>query len=219
MEPRHFQSQPVSLANTAGQASRISNDAEIHSATHLRKLNIGCGAFKIEGYLNLDVDPRSRPDVVHNLNEFPYPFSTASFEMIEANHILEHLNDPFEVMRELHRLLVKNGVLLIRVPHFSRGFTHAEHKRGFDVTFPYYFDSSFPGGFTGAEFSLRKMKLVWFAQPYLKKVVLGRPLYYAGRAVGSLIDLFANLSPVFCSRVWCFLVGGFEEIEFHFIRN
>ena len=36
--------------------------------------------------------------------------------------------------------------------------------------------------------------------------------------MGVVIDFFANLSPMFCSRVWCYIVGGFEEIEFDF-RN
>jgi SAM-dependent methyltransferase len=185
----------------------------------LRKLNVGCGAFKIEGFLNLDADARAEPDVVYNLNDFPYPFPSESFELIEANHILEHLDDPFRVMKELHRLLVKDGTLVIRVPHFSRGFTHAEHKRGFDVTFPYYFNPAFPGGYTGAEFELEEMKLVWFSQPYLKKLVLSKLQYYVGASLGFAIDLFANLSPVFCSRLWCFWVGGFEEIEFRFARR
>ena len=42
-------------------------------------------------------------------------------------------------MREIHRITKPGGTVRIWVPHFSRGFTHAEHKSGFDVTFPYYF--------------------------------------------------------------------------------
>lgn len=198
---------------------QIVSDAESYPQPNLRKLNIGCGAFKIDGFLNLDADPRAQPDVVYDLNNPPYPFPSGAFEVIEANHILEHLDDPFAVMEELHRLLALGGLLIIRVPHFSRGFTHAEHKRGFDVTFPYYFNPSFPGGYVGADFGLRRMKLIWFAQPYLKKLVLSKPAYYLGSALGWVIDLFAGISPIFCSRVWCFLVGGFEEIEFQFIRR
>lgn len=182
-----------------------------------RRLNIGCGAFKKSGFMNLDANPRVNPDIVHDLNVFPYPLRSDSFDVIEANHLLEHLDDPFRVMDELHRLLTQNGELVIRVPHFSRGFTHAEHKRGFDVTFPYYFDPTFPGGYTGTEFELRGMKLVWFAQPYLKKRVLSKVEYYLGFMLGKMVDAFANLSPFICSRAWCFMVGGFEEIEFRFV--
>lgn len=196
---------------------QIAGEASPHAA--ISKLNIGCGAFKIEGFLNLDADPRAEPDVVYDLNNLPYPFPSGSFDVIEANHILEHLDDPFAVMTELHRLLAIGGLLVIRVPHFSRGFTHAEHKRGFDVTFPYYFNPLFPGGYTGANFGLQRMKLVWFAQPYLKRLVLSKPAFYFGSVLGWLINLCASISPIFCSRVWCFLVGGFEEIEFQFVRK
>ncbi len=72
------------------------------------------------------------------------------------------------------------------------------------------------GGYQGVEFQLEKMKLSWFAQEYLKKTVLPYPLFLIAKFIGKIIDFFANLSPFLCSRFWCFLVGGFEEIEFHF---
>jgi SAM-dependent methyltransferase len=181
-------------------------------------LNIGCGEFKKKGYINLDIDPKVNPDVVHDLNIFPYPFPSEYFDVIVANHVLEHLDSPFEVMKELHRILNKNGKLIIRVPHFSRGFTHADHKRGFDIHFYRYFDPSFKGGYSGVEFKLLSVRLRWFAQPYLKRTVMPRFLYLISKVFGKFIDFFANLSPVFCSRVWCFWVGGFEEIEFVFVK-
>jgi hypothetical protein len=103
---------------------------------------------------------------------------------------------------------------VIRVPHFSRGFSHPEHRRGFDATFPYYFDPLFPGGYTGVQLRCERVTLHWFAQPYLKKSVLPAPLFRIGQATGRIVDAFANASPLVCSRLWCYLVGGFEEIEF-----
>jgi hypothetical protein len=61
------------------------------------------------------------------------------------------------------------------------------------------------------------MKLSWFAQPYLKKRVLSKPVYLTAYFMGKIFDLVANLSANFCSRIWAFWVGGFEEIEFQFI--
>ncbi|MEO0254131.1 MAG: class I SAM-dependent methyltransferase [candidate division WOR-3 bacterium] len=181
-----------------------------------KKLNLGCGNFKKEGYINLDYNKDVEPDVIHDLNVFPYPFEDNEFDLIEASHVLEHLDDPFKVMRELHRITKNNGLIIIRVPHFSRGFTHPEHKRGFDVTFPFYFNPSFLGGYQGVELKLEKMRLHWFGQPYLKKTVLPKSLFLIAKFIGKIIDFFANFSPFLCSRFWCFLVGGFDEIEFHF---
>ena len=180
------------------------------------KLNLGCGQFPKAGYLNLDVSPFAKVDVVHDLDQFPYPFEANTFELIEADHLLEHLNDPLRVMAELSRIVKPGGLLHIRVPHFSRGFTHPEHKRGFDVTFPYYFVPQFSGGYTGTPFLLQKMKLHWFAQPHLMRKLLPPWLYYLLTGIGAIVDWFANLAPLFCSRVWCFWVGGFYEIEFVF---
>lgn len=182
----------------------------------MNKLNLGCGQFKKDGYINLDVSPLSQADVTHDLNIFPYPFEENQFDLVEADHVLEHLSSPFRVMAEIHRILKPGGILIIRVPHFSRGFSHPEHQRGFDVTFPFYFDKNFVGGYTGTSFTKKKAELHWFAQKYLMKKILFPWLYHLLSGIGRLLDLFANLSPLFCSRMWCFWVGGFYEIEFVF---
>jgi SAM-dependent methyltransferase len=179
-----------------------------------RKLNLGCGAFTKEGYVNVDHWADYNVDVRHDLEVFPYPFESGSFDLIEADHVLEHLRDPFSVFKECHRLLAPGGILKVRVPHFSRGFSHPEHKRGFDVTLPLYFNPSFRGGYRGFSFLKKRIRLTWNAQPWLKRTVLPLPLFLLAAAAGALFDLFANISPVLCSRVWCFWVGGFEEILF-----
>lgn len=183
----------------------------------IKKLNLGCGEFKKEGYVNLDWQPTTKPDVLHDLNVFPYPFDGDVFDLIEADHVLEHLDKPFEVMKELHRIAKKGAKVIIKVPHFSRGFTHPEHKRGFDITFPLYFDSSFKGGYQGVEFGLKNLRLTWFAQKYLKKQSMPSVLYALGILGDWLFSFLANLSPPLCSRIWCFWVGGFEEIRFELI--
>lgn len=185
----------------------------------ISKLNLGCGEYKKEGYINVDYLDHLHPDIVHDLNKIPYPFDTNTFDLIEANHVLEHLDNPFAIMKELHRVSKNNGIINIRIPHFSRGFSHPEHKRGFDVSFPLYFQETFQGGFMGVSFLLNKMRLNWFAQPYLKKSTLSSFQYYAGTIAGKIINFFANLSPNFCSRIWCFWVGGFEEIEYIFVTK
>lgn len=184
-----------------------------------KKLNLGCGEQKKEGYINIDWQPGVNPDVTHDLNRLPWPFADGEFTLIEANHVLEHLDKVFPVMQEMRRILAAGGRLLIRVPHFSRGFTHAEHEHGFDVTFPLYFDKKFTkSGFFGVEFELKKMRLHWIAffhlLPYMGYGALAVGLL---RILNAVISSLANLSPAFCSRLWCFWVGGFDEIEFEFI--
>ncbi len=184
-----------------------------------KKLNLGCGENKKEGYINVDRQEIVKPDITHDLNVFSYPFSDSSFDLIEAFHILEHLDRPLLAMAELHRILKPGGRLIIKVPHFSRGFTHAEHTHGFDVTFPLYFNKNFTkSGYFGVDFKLEKMQLHWLAFFHLLPVMGYSKLTISLlKVVNSFISFLANLSPNFCSRLWCFWVGGFDEIEFHFI--
>ena len=182
----------------------------------MKKLNFGSGEFPKEGFINMDILPHA--DVVHNLDQFPYPFDGQSFDHLEGDHVLEHLHDPFLVMEELYRIAKPGAEIVIRVPHFSRGFTHPDHKRGFDVTFPSYFNPEFKGGYTGTPLALKSLRMTWFAQPYLKRQELSPFSYYLGSGLGSIFSFLANLSPIICSRFWCFWVGGFEEVEFRFIR-
>lgn len=186
-----------------------------------KKLNLGCGEDKKEGYVNLDWSSLVNPDVVHDLNKLPYPFPDNSFELIEAYHLLEHLDKPFVIMAEFHRILVPGGTLHIKVPHFSRGLTHAEHEHGFDVTFPLYFNPNFTkSGYYGVPFKLESLRLSWLAFFHLLPYMgYGKFTIGALRGVNAIISGLANLSPAFTSRIWCFWVGGFDEIDFIFRKE
>lgn len=184
----------------------------------MKKLNLGCGEDKKQGYVNIDWQESVRPDIVHDLNKVPYPFPDNEFDHVEAFHVLEHLDKPFNIMREMHRILKPGGSLYVRVPHFSRGFTHAEHCHGFDVTFPLYFNRNFTkSGFTGTEFDLVSMRLHWMAFFHLlPSLGYGKVMIAILKIPHAILSFLANLSPSICSRIWCFLVGGFEEIAFEF---
>ena len=171
----------------------------------MNKLNLGSGEYLKPGFVNVDFYSVSKPDVEHDLSKFPYPFPADHFDHVESD---------FAVMQEVHRIAKNGATVIIRVPHFSRGFTHAEHKAGFDVTFPYYYRKDFQGGYQGVEFETDAVKLHWFAQPYFKRTVLSPPVFWIARGMGAFFSFFANLSPFLCSRLWCFWVGGFEEVEF-----
>jgi hypothetical protein len=181
-----------------------------------RKLNLGCGRFKLAGYHNVDSWPEANPDQLIDLDRLPLPFPDDFFNEVRADHVLEHLNDVFGIMLDLHRICSNGALIKIKVPHFSGGMTHPDHKRCFDVTFPFYFDPSFPPGYFGRTMTVEYQRLRWFGQPYMKKGAMSATLFWIGRISGAVIDLFANLSLTFCSRIWCFWVGGFEEYEIHF---
>jgi len=182
------------------------------------RLNLGCGQFPREGFLNVDVDAASRADALLNLDSVPsYAlFPSDHFDLIVADHVLEHLDDVFGVMQQLHRMLKPGGILEIRVPHFSRGITHPQHRHGFDVTFPEYVNPRFKGGYIGVPFELRSMRLAYMVRWDLKAPIVKPWQIGILKGVNAVVSWLANLEPYACSRFWCYFVGGFEQIEYIF---
>ena len=86
-----------------------------------KKLNLGSGDKKIEGFLNLDKFDTFKPDIVHDLENFPYPFSDNEVDEIKLIHVLEHIGkDPdiyIKILKELYRICINEALIHIIVPH------------------------------------------------------------------------------------------------------
>jgi SAM-dependent methyltransferase len=85
------------------------------------KLNLGCGQNRLEGYVNVDREAAVAPDVVMNLERFPWPFEDGSVDEVLAAHVLEHVGATAElftgIMKELYRICRNGAKLTIVVPH------------------------------------------------------------------------------------------------------
>lgn len=66
-------------------------------------------------------DPRGRWDAYleHDLNHTPLPFDDASFDLIVALEVLEHVEQQPALIAEIRRLLAPDGLALISVPNKS----------------------------------------------------------------------------------------------------
>jgi SAM-dependent methyltransferase len=112
----------------------------------MKKLNMGCGLDIKEGYINLDLRDDINVDVIHNLNKFPYPFKDNEFDEILCKNVLEHLENTREVLKELKRIIKKDGVIILEVPYYKNkgAFRDPTHRRFFtEDMFPEYFNRDF----------------------------------------------------------------------------
>jgi len=121
-----------------------------------RVLDIGCGANKVAGAIGMDVNPRTAADVIHDLDELPYPFADDSFDEVIGRHVIEHVQNPMAVMSELHRITRAGGTVKLLAPHwtnpdFATDLTHRNHLNSYSfrnltderAVFDFYTDARF----------------------------------------------------------------------------
>ena len=113
-------------------------------------LDIGCGKSRRPGFTGMDKRADFKPDIVHDIEVFPYPLSDESCLTIVAAHIIEHIKPWLfiEVMNELWRVIKPEGQLAIVVPYgysdrFLQDPTHCnacnhDTWKYFDPRFPLY---------------------------------------------------------------------------------
>jgi len=114
------------------------------------------------------------PDVVHDLDDFPWPLPTGHFREVWAYDVLEHLDDIVAVMEEIHRVCAPGAIVKVTVPHFScaNAFTDITHRHYFGrFSFDYFTGENALGFYTRARFCKRAARLV-FRPTLLNKLIL-----------------------------------------------
>ena len=111
-------------ANQAGRLEREALDA-IASADGL-VIDAGGGTpftkslaayrsmFETVNYRTLDIDPDTNPDIVGDIHHLPLDDGTV--DAFICRSVLEHIRDPRQAVREMHRALRPGGQLLVTVP-------------------------------------------------------------------------------------------------------
>lgn len=107
------------------------------------KLNLGCGAHVVDGWINVDYSLGARLSrvpflrainkkirlfeldwdsriYIHNLT-LPFPWKDATVDIVYSSHTLEHLSkeEGNVFLRECHRVLKKGGIIRIVVPDLA----------------------------------------------------------------------------------------------------
>jgi SAM-dependent methyltransferase len=86
------------------------------------KLNAGCGYKKLNGYLNIDINPDVKPDYV--MDVCALGFSDKYFDEVNAEEVIEHLGffRTKYFFSEINRVLKNGGKFIIETPHIEKSF-------------------------------------------------------------------------------------------------
>ncbi len=172
----------------------------------MRGLDLGCGnKLRSKDILRVDINPSLRPDILHDLNSFPYPLAQGEFEVIYCTDVLEHLDNIVKVMEEIYRIAKPFAIVHITVPHFScsNSYTDPTHKHFFGLfSFDYFTGENQWNFYTKAKFRKKKIQLIFFPTPWNK-----------------IIWRLANRYPIFYERylTWVF-PAWFMSIELEAIK-
>ncbi|HEV8537643.1 MAG TPA: class I SAM-dependent methyltransferase [Bacteroidota bacterium] len=95
----------------------------------MKILDLGCGPHaKKDGSIGLDKRPAPHVDVVHDMNQYPYPFPDNEFEWIEMSHIIEHVDRPLRLMNEVHRIAKNGATVRIITPHYTSQLSYGDFE-------------------------------------------------------------------------------------------
>jgi predicted SAM-dependent methyltransferase len=83
----------------------------------LLKINLGSGHWKLEGWVNVDIDPDSEPDVLADLSG-PLPFDDGVAGFMHTEDFIDQLDlsGARRFLLECHRILAPGGVIRILTP-------------------------------------------------------------------------------------------------------
>ena len=85
------------------------------------KINLGSGHWKLEGWVNVDIDFDSDPDVCANLAG-GLPFTSGIAQLMHTEDFIDQLEleEAAEFLRECHRILAPGGVLRVLTPDMRK---------------------------------------------------------------------------------------------------
>ena len=100
------------------------------------RINIGCGAYKLPGFVNLDQDPACAPDLVATVPPLPFPDGAAA--EVWLCHVLEHYDyaGGQALLADCARVLAPGGQLGVVVPDTRAILQHWLAADGARAEFP-----------------------------------------------------------------------------------
>jgi methyltransferase family protein len=83
------------------------------------KLDLGCGPSKQADFVGIDTRPLPGVDIVHDLEQFPWPLPDNCAQFVLMSHFFEHVKPwkTLDFMAELHRVCRDGAQVAIAAPY------------------------------------------------------------------------------------------------------
>jgi predicted SAM-dependent methyltransferase len=87
---------------------------------NIRKLQIGAQSNSVDGWLNVDIEPKSGEVVYMDAIKL-FPFEANTFDFIFTEHMIEHIsfNEGDFMLRECFRVMKKGGKIRVVTPNLK----------------------------------------------------------------------------------------------------
>jgi len=116
---RHYLDQVLTLTNFYGKVLDVGGKKENKRGSFRPPLD------EVKSWEYLNVDKETKPDYYCSAAAIPVDDNT--FDIVLMSEVLEHLENPEEVLSECYRVLKKGGTLILTVP-----FLYAIHADPYD---------------------------------------------------------------------------------------
>lgn len=112
-------------------------------------LDIGCGDNKYPNSVGMDKRQLKNIDIVHDIEEVPWPILSNYFNEVKMLHVMEHLKPwlTIDIMNEIWRILILGGTLELVMPiaGSTAFYSDPTHTKSWNIHTVEYFniDSNF----------------------------------------------------------------------------
>jgi len=141
-------------------------------------IELGCGKKKFANRITIDKVHLPHVDIVADIEKGLSFLPDNSVNQIHCRSVLEHIENFENLMREIVRVLKKQGKAYIFVPHFSNPYYYSDptHKRFFGLyTFYYFVDAEHqlkrkvPNFYTDIKIKILSQKLIFRSPFWLRR--------------------------------------------------
>jgi len=140
-------------------------------------LELGCGNHVASGWVGMDKQSIPTVDIVHNLEDIPWPLPDSCVMHCRAVHVLEHVcpRSQIAVMNEIWRVMVPDGLFELNVPLAGSG--------------PDYWNPEHCAHFTARSWELFDPRFEWYLsyKPKPWQIVDGYPIVSAEGAISVML--------------------------------